>query len=446
MSEVAIRVERLGKQYRIGTVRGSKHRTLRDTLSGAVADSFRRARGILRSPENGLRPADGTFWALKDVSFEIQRGEVVGIIGRNAAGKSTLLKILSRITEPTTGSAEIHGSVSSLLEVGSGFHAELTGRENIFLNGAILGMPKTEIIRRFDEIVSFSEVEKFIDTPVKHYSSGMYLRLAFAVAAHLEPEILIVDEVLAVGDAAFQAKCLGKMEDVARRGRTVLFVSHNISAVERLCETGVVLAEGRVLFRGNIGDAVSCYLASVNPYVTSGSSEGPGFADLLRHPGRQAGARPLLQSLALLGPGSPRVLRDRLKTGEDAVFEIRYDAEGTKLDMAFLAINSLRGERVCTVGTHLSPGPVGVLPGKGTLQCRLPSLPLAAGDYVAVVAIGQSFPRKEIDRVEFALRFRVETGDYFGTGAALHHSQGSFAQRSEWKVVPGAGELEVGAL
>ena len=274
----------------------------------------------------------------------------------------------------------------------------------------------------------------------------MYVRLAFAVAAHLEPEILIVDEVLAVGDAAFQKKCLGKMGDVARRGRTVLFVSHNMSAIENLCETGVVLAGGRVLYRGAIGDAVSRYIASVNPYFNSGDAETLGFADLSRHPGRPAGMRPMLQSLALLASGASGAYRDRLKTGEDAVFEIGYDAADEKLDMAFLAINTLRGERICTVGTQLSTDSIGVLTGKGKLQCRLPSLPLAAGEYVAVVALGVNFPRKELDRVDFALRFRVEAGDYFGTGRSLHHNQGSFAQRSEWRPLGGVGELETGAL
>ncbi|MBI3951593.1 MAG: ABC transporter ATP-binding protein, partial [Acidobacteria bacterium] len=215
------------------------------------------------NPQSAIRnPNSGTIWALRDVSFEIKQGEVVGIIGRNGAGKSTLLKILSRITEPTEGYAEIHGRVGSLLEVGTGFHPELTGRENIYLNGAILGMKRTEIERKFDEIVAFAEVEKFIDTPVKHYSSGMYLRLAFAVAAHLEPEILLVDEVLAVGDAAFQKKCLGKMEDIGAQGRTVLFVSHNMPAVSRLCRRAILLDEGSVLRDGASHQVISAYLAS----------------------------------------------------------------------------------------------------------------------------------------------------------------------------------------
>jgi lipopolysaccharide transport system ATP-binding protein len=220
MSEIAIRVEKLSKRYQIGVAQ-QRHDTLRDALGANLA----RLRPTRRAPR-AARHAD-EFWALRDVSFEVKRGEVVGIIGRNGAGKSTLLKILSRITEPTSGQAQIHGRVGSLLEVGTGFHPELTGRENIYLNGAILGMRRFEIERKFDEIVAFAEIERFLDTPVKRYSSGMYVRLAFAVAAHLEPEILLVDEVLAVGDAAFQKKCLGKMGDVAKEGRTVLFVSHS---------------------------------------------------------------------------------------------------------------------------------------------------------------------------------------------------------------------------
>src|SRR5256712_2800247 len=235
MSDIAIRVESLRKLYRIGA-RQERYYTLRDTLTEAVTRPFQKLSSFLSRNGAGSRtPEASSIWALKDVSFEVKRGEVVGIIGRNGAGKSTLLKILSRITEPTKGRARIHGRVGVLLEVGTGFHPELTGRENIYLNGAILGMKKAEIDRKFDEIVAFAEVEQFIDTAVKHYSSGMYVRLAFAVAAHLEPEILLVDEVLAVGDAAFQKKCLGKIGDVARHGRTVLFVSHNLGAINRLC-------------------------------------------------------------------------------------------------------------------------------------------------------------------------------------------------------------------
>jgi len=261
MGNLAIRVVNLGKQYRIGLTI-NRYRTLRDTLTDTITTPVR----WLRSARQGINPLffpkKGTIWALKDISFDVERGQVLGIIGRNGAGKSTLLKILSRVTEPSEGYAEIHGRVGSLLEVGTGFHQELTGRENIYLNGAILGMKRAEIDRKYDEIVAFSEVEQFIDTPVKRYSSGMYLRLAFAVAAHLEPEILVVDEVLAVGDAEFQRKCMGKMGDVAREGRTVLFVSHNMSAILRLTEETLVIDKGHMVYRAATAQAVDYYMAS----------------------------------------------------------------------------------------------------------------------------------------------------------------------------------------
>lgn len=267
MNEIAIRVENLGKRYRIGV--REPYKALRDTITDAIYAPFRAVASALNGRRSSVTghpsPVSGPtthIWALKDVSFEIKRGEVVGVIGRNGAGKSTLLKILSRITEPTEGYAEINGRVGSLLEVGTGFHPELTGRENIYLNGAILGMKKAEIERKFDEIVAFAEVEKFIDTPVKHYSSGMYLRLAFSVAAHLEPEILLVDEVLAVGDTAFQKKCLGKMGEVAKEGRTVLFVSHNMAAIKSLCGYAILLDEGRVCHQGDVLQTVLSYLGS----------------------------------------------------------------------------------------------------------------------------------------------------------------------------------------
>ncbi len=254
MSDIAIRVENLGKRYRIGT-RQARYATIRETVTDLATAPLRRLRHLGQPT-----PAEETIWALKDVSFEVKHGEVLGIIGRNGAGKTTLLRVLCRITDPTEGYAEIHGRVGSLLEVGTGFHPELTGRENIHLNGAILGMKKAEIERKFDEIVDFAEIEKFLDTPVKRYSSGMYVRLAFAVAAHLEPEILLVDEVLAVGDAGFQKKCLGKMEDVAKEGRTVLFVSHNMIALRNLCPKAIWLEGGHISEGGPSQDVVSNYL------------------------------------------------------------------------------------------------------------------------------------------------------------------------------------------
>ncbi|GAA6621354.1 ABC transporter ATP-binding protein [Scytonema sp. NUACC26] len=260
MSDTVIRVENLGKKYIIGHQQQERYTALRDV----IANNVKALLNPFQKEKSQIQNSKEEFWALKDVSFEIKQGDRVGIIGRNGAGKSTLLKILSRITEPTTGSVRIKGRVASLLEVGTGFHPELTGRENIFLNGAILGMSKAEITKKFDEIVAFAEVEKFLDTPVKRYSSGMYVRLAFAVAAHLEPEILVVDEVLAVGDAAFQKKCLGKMEDVGKEGRTVLFVSHNMSAIRSLCTLAIALSNGTLKDIGEINNITDKYLADIS--------------------------------------------------------------------------------------------------------------------------------------------------------------------------------------
>lgn len=260
MADFAIRVEDLGKQYRIGAA-ASRYPTLRDALTGSFQGAVQRLKGNGKSADLDARRVGNKIWALRHISFEVKEGQVLGIIGKNGAGKSTLLRILSRVTDPTEGIGEVRGRVGSLLEVGTGFHPELTGRENIFLNGAILGMKRLEIEKKFDEIVEFSEVGEFIDTPVKRYSSGMYLRLAFAVAAHLEPEILVVDEVLAVGDAEFQRKCLGKMSDVAQAGRTVLFVSHNMSAILRLTQETIVIDKGRMVMRAPSNQAVDYYLS-----------------------------------------------------------------------------------------------------------------------------------------------------------------------------------------
>ncbi len=254
MSEIALQVDHLGKYYRIDTVR-ERYGSLKDSVVSLAKAPFRAAAG------KAVRRSKQEFWALRDVSFHLNEGTILGVIGRNGAGKSTLLKILSRITEPTTGRVEITGRVGSLLEVGTGFHPELTGLENIYLNGAILGMTRAEIERKRDEIIAFAEIEKFLETPVKFYSSGMYMRLAFAVAAHLEPEILLVDEVLAVGDAAFQKKCIGKMDDVAKDGRTILFVSHNMNAIQRLCSKCILLEDGHITAFGNTAEVVSKYLA-----------------------------------------------------------------------------------------------------------------------------------------------------------------------------------------
>src|SRR5690349_18057894 len=281
-ADAVIRADALGKKYLIGhNAAPERYVALRDVIARSAANFAYAAGQVFRGRPIIAGDRQEEFWALRDVTFEVKRGDVVGIIGRNGAGKSTLLKILSRITEPSEGRVLIKGRVASLLEVGTGFHPELTGRENIFLNGAILGMTRAEIKKKFDEIVAFAEVDKYLDTPVKRYSSGMYVRLAFAVAAHLEPEILIVDEVLAVGDAEFQKKCLGKMEDVSRGGRTVLFVSHDTGSVARLCDSGIMLNEGKIEFQGEV-------VTVVTRYQTAAIAQ-TGYADLTRR-GDQSGS------------------------------------------------------------------------------------------------------------------------------------------------------------
>lgn len=274
MSELALDVQGISKRYYIGG-KVEAYRTFRDALTETISAPFRRISGLMRGQAHAVSNAEQSFWALQDISFQVKPGEAIGIIGRNGAGKSTLLKILSQITEPTKGRAAITGRIGSLLEVGTGFHQELTGRENIFLNGAILGMTRSEIAARFDEIVAFAEVDRFIDTPVKHYSSGMYLRLAFAVAAHLEPEILFVDEVLAVGDVVFQRKCLGKMSEVSGQGRTVLFVSHNMGAISNLCRRTICLDKGRIIDDGDTEGVVRRYLERTNAELPQ-----DGYVDL----------------------------------------------------------------------------------------------------------------------------------------------------------------------
>jgi len=314
MGDIAIRVEDLSKLYRIGPTT-SRHDTLRD----AIADVGSKISRFIRRPTTPQLACQNSnsndFWALKGVSFEVKRGEAVGLIGRNGAGKSTLLKILARITEPTTGRVEIHGRVGSLLEVGTGFHPELTGRENIYLNGAILGMKRAEIRRKFDEIVAFADIERFLDTPVKRYSSGMYVRLAFAVAAHLEPEILIVDEVLAVGDGAFQRKCLNKMEDVGKEGRTVLFVSHSMPAITRLCERAILLDDGTVMREGPSHFVVSSYLSSVR-----GTTSVKEWTDPEKAPGGEV-AR--LRALRVRDQNGQ--LADTIDIREPVFVEMEYD-------------------------------------------------------------------------------------------------------------------------
>jgi len=329
-----IRVNDLGKRYRIGLM-PQKYQTLSEKISLTLSAPWR----ALRRVQSPLADAADTIWALRQVSFEVEEGQVLGIIGRNGAGKSTLLKILSRITEPTEGEVMIRGRVGSLLEVGTGFHPELTGRENIYLNGAILGMKRAEIDRKFDEIVAFSEVEQFIDTPVKRYSSGMYLRLAFAVAAHLEPEILVVDEVLAVGDAEFQKKCLGKMGDVARQGRTVLFVSHNMSAILRLTQESIVLDKGHLVLRAPSAEAVDYYLSAGN------ARAGERYWEAGEVPADAAPFRPL----ALRVRDAKGNVADTVRSTEPCTIEVEYSLSAPLSGLRIgIYLSTARGEYAFT--------------------------------------------------------------------------------------------------
>ena len=409
MSDIAIRVENLGKQYRIGAKQERYNRfteTVMDTLTAPV----RRLASVVRRPSSDVHGPSSfpdLIWALNDVSFEVQRGEVVGIIGRNGAGKSTLLKILSRITEPTTGRVELHGRVSSLLEVGTGFHPELTGRENVYLNGAILGMRREEIEKKFDEIVTFSGVEQFLDTPVKRYSSGMQVRLAFAVAAHLEPEILLIDEVLAVGDAAFQQKCLGKMSEVAGQGRTVLFVSHNMGAVDGLCARGIWLEAGGLAFDGPARDAIERYLAGhgqepVEPLRDRSDRSGSGEAKFV--------------GIALAHDGASG-RNAELFTGQ--AFEIHAEIESSTTMRAFVAlrVRDHAGRPVAAFNSREGGYQALLTPGHNRITLRIPFLTLLEGDYWIDGGLVKVDNAMACDRIARILHFRVHPQDFLETGA-----------------------------
>jgi lipopolysaccharide transport system ATP-binding protein len=404
----AIRADNLGKLYHLGATHAT---SLRELAIGAWKRLFGRSEALLPHEEERLREfkeraaeEDGVFWALRDISFEVKTGEVVGIIGPNGSGKSTLLKILSQITAPTTGRAEIHGRVASLLEVGTGFHPELSGRENVFLNGAILGMTKAEIRRKFDEIVAFSEIGKFIDTPVKRYSSGMYVRLAFAVAAHLEPEILIVDEVLAVGDAAFQKKCLAKIDDVAAHdGKTVVIVSHGMSIISDLCEKVLELQKGRMVFGGDAEEGIRHYMQQIEPP----SEAAVDFTDRVKErygPQRHA----TLRSMEMRDAQGR--INNLFKMGERLIFRLKLDVHqpSDKFEIGIAVCNLLD---VCL--HMLVAGWEGFSsiprPGQHTLEAALPQVLLFPGDYLVHVWIcvrGETYD----DAVHFAAQFHVDEG------------------------------------
>ena len=382
MSDIVIKTERLGKKYIISHEAGQRDTALRNVIS-------EKAKRIIKTKST----AKEEFWALKDISFEINRGEAIGIIGPNGAGKSTLLKILSRITEPTEGRAEINGRISSLLEVGTGFHPELTGRENIFLNGAVLGMSRAEIKKKFDAIVDFSGVEKFLDTPVKRYSSGMYLRLAFSVAAHLEPEILIVDEVLAVGDAEFQKKCLGKMDEVGKeKGRTILFVSHNLAAVQQLCTKSIWLEKGTI--RG---------IADTTQIIESYLSKKKDQQGIEPHTGK---------NIFVTGFKVHSGENDIIIPGASCTFEIIISSKADHEKLHFgIGVNDKMGNRVFTPFTRCDDTGIAVRRGTTHIYCEIESLPLKPDVYDVHIYAGSEF--EAYDYVSEGVSFEVSSYPFF---------------------------------
>ncbi|HEX8911860.1 MAG TPA: ABC transporter ATP-binding protein [Humisphaera sp.] len=420
MSKPVISVERLGKAYFLGKA-PDKNATFRDAVMGVAKGAVHR----VRQRFSNAGKADDAYWAVRNANFVVNRGEVLGLVGRNGAGKSTMLKMLSRITEPTEGRAVIRGRVASLLEVGTGFHPELTGRENIYLNGAILGMRRAEITRKFDEIVAFSEVEKFLDTPVKRYSSGMYVRLAFAVAAHLDPEVLIVDEVLAVGDATFQKKCLGKMGDVMRQGRTVLFVSHNMDAVTNLCTHVVLVNKGQVSDRLKPDEGVKQYLSLTNEGLDLPLSAKPRVQYKQRPP-------------VFTG------LKISTDTGHDRVLgsggRIRFDIDlsdcaDIKAATVGLAVADQRGKRVALFHSLYHSGLWIRGTNSGKLTLEVPSLPLTPGTYYVELVMADD--RGYIDRVERADKLEVVFADLLGTGKIPAHNQSVVVLPAEWDLAGG---------
>jgi lipopolysaccharide transport system ATP-binding protein len=406
--DIAISVRNLSKSYSIAH-NATNHTTLAEALMHRLRRPMQRAERE-------------TFWALRDLSLDIKKGSVVGVIGRNGAGKSTFLKILSRITEPTSGKIELYGRIGSLLEVGTGFHPELTGRENVYLNGQILGMRRKEIDRQFDAIVEFADVEKFLDTPVKRYSSGMYVRLAFAVAAHLNSEILVIDEVLAVGDAEFQKKCLGKMGDVAKSGRTVLFVSHNMNAVASLCDSAVLLNRGKVEMIGGTMDVLDHYSSSI---------ESGEYFDLTDHPNRSGGRQRLLKSVqffdetgnkaSVFKPDVPM----QIQVGINATPRIRAPRLG-------IGMTSGRGERVFAVATFMSPSPVPPLEGECLLTCRLQLPALVPGRYSLDIGLSDG-ESNFLDAIYAAAAFDVAECNYLDSPHPNFSEMGQVMVRSEWE-------------
>lgn len=418
----AIKIEELGKRYLLTHQHKARYHSLRDTLSDGAHRLAGAAKGLLGAQPLSARTQREEFWALKDINLEIEQGDRLAIVGRNGAGKSTLLKVLSRVIEPTQGRATLRGRIASLLEVGTGFHPELTGRENIYLNGAILGMERAEIDRKFDEIVAFADVEKFLDTPVKRYSSGMYTRLAFSVAAHLETDILIIDEVLAVGDAAFQRKCLGKMEDVSQQGRTLLFVSHNMAAVETLCNRAVLLSGGNVVDTGDTRRIVEAYSQLWR--------QGAALTD--RHD-RSGTGRVKIESIVLEdGQGKPTL---RIGSMEPLGFKVTVsaapDVVGKKLDLILIVCDS-RDIRMVPLYTEWTRSDLQLTAERQSFRCSVPKgLPLIADTYwlTAAVLVGGV----NADKLDRALEFEVVPAEKFANGLVLNPAYGQVLVQHLWE-------------
>ncbi|GBO56890.1 ABC transporter, ATP-binding protein [Pseudanabaena sp. lw0831] len=407
MSDVVIRVENLSKKYIIGHQKQEHHTSFRDVISNGAKSLWQ---GFTSDRKGLLCDHSEEFWAIKDMSFEIKQGDRVGIIGRNGAGKSTLLKILSRITEPTSGRISIKGRVASLLEVGTGFHPELTGRENIYLNGAILGMDRSEIKKKFDEIVAFAEVEKFLDTPVKRYSSGMYVRLAFAVAAHLEPEILIVDEVLAVGDAAFQKKCLGKMEDVAEKeGRTVLFVSHNIGAIKTLCNQGLVLNTGNLIYFGAINGAIEEYNTTRNKFISH------------HYLASQENHNPYIKEIKVFQEG---IKDDHFQMDLPVHISCEFDNKEVKDIVVTVVIRNSQGDWLIHSTDEFSQYPYDT--DDSLRRITIPSFILAEGIYYMIFALGTR-QGTLYQKLEDIIKFNLEVAGEMSDKMSRSHWKGCLA-------------------
>jgi lipopolysaccharide transport system ATP-binding protein len=418
MNGPAIRIEDLGKRYRLGDLQ----------LFPALRSRLQRCFGSCSRGEAHPRE----FWALRGLTLDIAAGEIVGIIGANGAGKSTLLKILSRITAPTLGRVEIRGRVGSLLEVGTGFHPELTGRENVYLNGAILGMRRSEIEERFDEIAAFSQVGRFIDTPAKRYSSGMRLRLAFAIAAHLDPEILMIDEVLAVGDAAFQRKCLGKMNDVSHHGRTVLFVSHNMNAVASLCNRAIWLQDGCAVCEGSPDRVITAYLESARAESRALRTRGAGLYDLRGAPrnGSQAHSRAnVIESFSIRDGNN--ALTDMLACGEAVTFEIGYSHSEALARVGLgIVISKPDVGNLVALQTHVQHGPLDKLPPSGVARCHVPRLRLTPGSYT--LSIGITTGGEQLDWIERCVELEILPQDVYGTGRLPKAGHGPVLLDADW--------------